>query len=72
MELNCFLWYCNVSYGNALVLHGISLYCMVLHGSARCCIRNRGGGGGLEKENLAEIICEFRGWVVGFISFLFW
>ena len=30
MELNCILWYCIVSYGNALVLHGISLYCMVL------------------------------------------
>ena len=30
MELNCILWYCIVSYGIALVLHGISLYCMVL------------------------------------------
>ena len=38
MELNCILWFCIVSYGNALVLHGISLYCMVLHDIARCCI----------------------------------
>ena len=30
MVLHCILWYCIVSYGNALVLHGISLYCMVL------------------------------------------
>ena len=34
MELNCILWYCIVSYGIALVLHGIARCCIVLYGIA--------------------------------------
>ena len=38
MELNCILWYSIVSYGIALVLHGIAWYCKMQDVALYCTV----------------------------------